>query len=62
MPMALPHFLLGRDIQIYSSNNTGVSYKLGYTTGVNACGAILFGFLFWRLRRISSRAEARRAR
>jgi hypothetical protein len=29
----------------------GVGYKLGYTTGVNVCGAIFFGFFFWRLNR-----------
>ena len=51
MPMALPNLLVGRDVTIYSSNNTGVRYKLGYTFGVNGCGAIFFGFFFWRLTR-----------
>jgi hypothetical protein len=51
MPMAFPNLLCGRDVTIYSSNNDGVRYKLGYTTGVNGCGAIFFGFLFWRLNR-----------
>jgi hypothetical protein len=36
MPMAMPK---------------GVVYKLGYTMGVNGCGAIFFGFFFWRLNR-----------
>jgi hypothetical protein len=49
MPMAMPNLLVGRDVTIYSQNNTGVSYKLGYTTGVNGCGAIFFGFFFWRV-------------
>jgi hypothetical protein len=51
MPMALPNLLFGKDVIIYSLNNTGVGYKLGYTTGVNVCGAIFFGFFFWRLNR-----------
>ncbi|HTL16030.1 MAG TPA: hypothetical protein VL793_02280 [Patescibacteria group bacterium] len=48
MPMSLPNLLAGRDITIYSQNNTGVSYKIGYTTGVNGCGALFFGLVFWR--------------
>lgn len=51
MPMALPNLLVGRDVSIYSLNNTGVPYKLGYTVGVNGCGAAFFGFLYWRLNR-----------
>ena len=52
MPMSLPNLLVGRDVTIYSQNNTGVTYKLGYTTGVNACGALFFGVVFWRLGRL----------
>ena len=51
MPMSLPNLLVGHDVTIYSQNNTGVTYKLGYTTGVNGCGAIFFGFVFWRFSR-----------
>jgi hypothetical protein len=51
MPCALPLLLVGKDISIYNENNTGVSYKLGYTSGVNACGAVFFGFFFLRLNR-----------
>lgn len=51
MPMSFPNLLVGRDITIYAQNNTGVGYKLGYTTGVNACGALFFGLVFWRLNR-----------
>jgi hypothetical protein len=57
MPMSLPNLLAGRDITIYAQNNTGVTYKLGYTAGVNACGALFFGMAFWRfskLRRLSN--------
>ncbi len=49
MPMSMPNLLVGKDVAIYSQNNTGVSYKLGYTTGVNGCGAIFFGLFFWRV-------------
>src|SRR2546423_14376241 len=51
MPLALPNLAVGSDVTIYSSNNTGRTYKLGYTTGVNLCGLIFFGVFFWRLSR-----------
>ncbi len=51
MPMALPNLLVGRDVSIYAATNTGVKYKLGYTAGVNACGALFFGLLYWRVSR-----------
>jgi hypothetical protein len=51
MPMALPNLLVGKDVPIYAVHNTGVSYKLGYTAGVNTCGAIFFGAWFWRFSR-----------
>jgi hypothetical protein len=51
MPCALPNLLMGNDVAIYALNNTGVPYKLGYTVGVNGCGAIFFGIFFWRLNR-----------
>jgi hypothetical protein len=51
MPCALPNLLIGNDVSIYNQNNTGVSYKLGYTCGVNGCGAIFFGLFFLRLNR-----------
>jgi hypothetical protein len=50
--MSLPNLLAGRDITIYSAKNTGVGYKIGYTTGVNACGALFFGIVFWRFSRL----------
>ena len=51
MPMALPNLIVGNDVTIYSQNNTGLTYKLGYTAGVNACGAVFFGLFFWRVNR-----------
>src|SRR3954470_22002580 len=51
MPGALPNLLVGNDVTIYAPNNTGRTYKLGYTCGVNACGAIFFGWFFWRVSR-----------
>ena len=51
MPLMLPSLLMGRDVSIYAVENTGRPYKIGYTAGVNACGAIAFGVFFWRLNR-----------
>lgn len=51
MPAALPNLLVGNDVVIYAQDNTGVVYKLGYTMGVNTCGAFFFGIFFWRLNR-----------
>src|ERR1041385_2164895 len=51
MPGALPNLLVGNDVVIYAPNNTGRTYKLGYTCGVNACGAIFFGWFFWPVSR-----------
>ena len=52
MPAAMPNLLIGQDVVIYAEkNNNGVFYKLGYTMGVNACGAIFFGLFYWRLKR-----------
>src|SRR5689334_3373382 len=58
MPMSFPNLLVGRDVSIYSQDNTGVSYKLGYTTGVNGCGAIFFGVFFWRLNRLRASSDS----
>ena len=49
MPGAMPTLLLGRDVVIFAEHNTGRTYKLGYTVGVNACGAFFFGSFYWRL-------------
>jgi len=51
MPMAFPNLLVGNDVTIYSQNNTGLTYKLGYTVGVNTAGLFFFGLFFRRLSR-----------
>lgn len=51
MPVALPWLLLGRDVTLYDIDNTGRSYKIGYTCGVNGCGAVFFGSFYWRVLR-----------
>jgi hypothetical protein len=51
MPAAMPNLLVGRNVTIYEPDNTGRTYKLGYTVGVNGCGIIFFGIFFWRLNR-----------
>lgn len=59
MPAALPNLLVGSDVTIYAKNNNGVPYKLGYTCGVNACGALFFGIFFWRLNRWRRRVNGK---
>ena len=51
MPASMPNLLIGHDVVIYAVNNNGVFYKLGYTMGVNACGALFFGMFYWRMKR-----------
>lgn len=51
MPLAMPNLLVGNDVAIYASHNTGRNYKLGYSLGVNLCGLTFFGFFFWRVSR-----------
>jgi len=53
MPLAWPTLLAGHDQQIYADSHSGRTYKLGYSLGVNACGALFFGWFFTRLRRWS---------
>ncbi len=59
MPCALPSLLVGKNVPIYAIENTGRTYNLGYTVGVNGCGAIFFGALFFRLSRWRRRAQPR---
>ena len=61
MPAALPNLIVGNDVTIYSENNTGVPYKLGYTCGVNGCGAVFFGMFFWRINRWRHRRDISRS-
>jgi hypothetical protein len=51
MPLAWPSLLAGNDQEIYAAHNLGRTYKLGYSLGVNGCGAIFFGWFFRRLQR-----------
>ena len=48
MPIALPSLLMGKDVPIYAERNTGRPYKLGYIAGINLCGFVFFGLLFWQ--------------
>ena len=57
MPMALPALLMGKDVSIYSENNTGRGYKLGYIAGINLCGLVFFGGAFWKPKRNQPRME-----
>lgn len=56
MPVALPSLLLGKDVPIYAEKNEGRIYKVGYIAGINACGLLFFGLMFWRPGRSSSKA------
>jgi hypothetical protein len=51
MPVALPALILGKNVVIYATPNAGRSYDIGYTLGVNGCGALFFGIFYWRLHR-----------
>ncbi len=48
MPIALPSLLMGKDVPIYTAQNTGRTYKIGYIGGINLCGLIFFGLAFHR--------------
>lgn len=52
MPCALPMLIIGKNVPIYAERNTGRNYDFGYTLGVNLCGAIFFGSVYWRLDRL----------
>lgn len=54
MPLSLPSLVVGRDVTIYDDNNVGRIYKIGYICGVNICGLIFIGPLFWRPRPATS--------
>ena len=48
MPIALPSLVIGKDVPIYATDNSGRTYKIGYICGINLCGLAFFGSLFWR--------------
>lgn len=54
MPLSLPSLVIGRDVPIYDDNNAGRIYKIGYICGVNICGLVFIGPLFWRPRGVTS--------
>jgi hypothetical protein len=51
MPVAAPSLLMGQDVPIYATANTGRGYKLGYIAGINACGLVFFGLAFHQPKR-----------
>lgn len=57
MPVAWPTLLAGHDQIIYAERNSGRTYKLGYSMGVNLSGLLFFGWFFMRLRRWSRPAN-----
>jgi len=59
MPLALPVLFAGQDLPIYAPVNTGRTYNLGYTMGVNLCGLVFFGVLFARLAQMRRRLAQR---
>ena len=48
MPLALPSLVMGMDVDIFGTDNSGRPYKIGYICGINLCGLTFFGPLFWR--------------
>ncbi len=54
MPLSLPSLVIGHDVRIYDDNNQGRIYKIGYICGVNICGLVFIGPIFWRPRTVTS--------
>src|SRR6185503_10546394 len=42
LPLALPTLVMGQDVELFGTNNTGRTYKIGYICGLNLCGLIFF--------------------
>ena len=59
MPLSLPSLVIGRDVPIYDPKNSGRSYKIGYICGVNICGLVFIGPLFWRPRPTTSASSGK---
>ena len=59
MPLSLPSLVIGRDVPIYDTNNSGRIYKIGYICGVNICGLVFIGPLFWRPRPAKSTSSGK---
>ncbi|HZQ47082.1 MAG TPA: hypothetical protein VFC07_08725, partial [Verrucomicrobiae bacterium] len=52
MPFSMPNLLAGQNVSIYNLDNTGRTYNLGFTLGVNSCGLVFFGYFFWRVKNL----------
>lgn len=48
MPIALPSLLMGNNVEIFATSNSGRGYKIGYICGINLCGLLFFGTAFWK--------------
>jgi hypothetical protein len=59
MPLSLPSLVIGRDVRIYDDNNRGRIYKIGYICGVNICGLVFIGPLFYRPRAVTSTSSGK---
>lgn len=57
MPISLPTLLLGKDVPIYSADNNGRAYKIGYICGINLCGLFFFGAAFRRPKPTAAKFE-----
>ncbi len=57
MPISLPTLLIGKDVTIYATDNSGRGYKIGYICGINLCGLVFFGAAFWRPKTTSTNCE-----
>lgn len=60
MPVAWPTLMVGHDQDIYASRNSGRTYKLGYSLGVNLSGLVFFGWLFLTASSVRGLAQRRR--
>ena len=59
MPLSLPSLVIGHDVRIYDDNNQGRIYKIGYICGVNICGLVFIGPIFWRPRTVTSTSSGK---
>ncbi len=59
LPAAMPYLLLGTDVPIYAANNTGRTYKLGLTVGINSAGLVFFGSFYRRFSRMKKTLSTR---
>lgn len=61
MPMALPSLVMGSNVEIFATDNSGRSYKIGYICGINICGIVFFGPLFWRPKRTVTKTNCEKS-